>query len=79
MQRGGIFVEAGAYNGEELSNSLYLERELGWSGLLVEPDPWNFWSLRNRGRKSHAIQACLSPVPFPREVTFRYDNYLILS
>lgn len=64
-------MEAGAYNGEELSNTLYLERELGWRGLLVEPDPWNFWALRKRARRAHALQACLSPKPFPREVTFK--------
>uniref|UniRef100_A0A0P4WF87 Methyltransferase FkbM domain-containing protein n=1 Tax=Scylla olivacea TaxID=85551 RepID=A0A0P4WF87_SCYOL len=73
-KRGGVFLEAGAYDGEELSNTLYLERELGWRGLLVEPDPWNFWSLRKRGRKAHAIQACLSPSPFPREVTFKQSD-----
>ncbi|KAK8747571.1 hypothetical protein OTU49_016464 [Cherax quadricarinatus] len=73
-KRGGFFVEAGAYNGEELSNTLYLERELGWKGLLVEPDPWNFWALRKRSRKAHSIHACLSPNPFPREVSFKQSD-----
>ncbi|KAK7070977.1 hypothetical protein SK128_026906 [Halocaridina rubra] len=73
-KRGGFFVEAGAYNGEELSNTLYLERHLGWTGLLVEPDPWNFWTLRKRGRKSHAVHACLSPSPYPKEVTFKQSD-----
>ena len=31
-------MEAGALDGEFISNSLYLERELGWTGLLVEAD-----------------------------------------
>ncbi|XP_042229106.1 protein Star-like isoform X2 [Homarus americanus] len=66
--------KAGAYNGEELSNTLYLERQLGWRGLLVEPDPWNFWALRKRGRRAHSIHACLSPYPFPREVTFKQSD-----
>ncbi|XP_064087954.1 protein Star-like isoform X2 [Macrobrachium nipponense] len=73
-KHGGFFVEAGAYNGEELSNTLYLERQLGWTGLLVEPDPWNFWTLKKRGRKSHAVHACLSPSPFPKEVTFKQSD-----
>ncbi|KAK3880717.1 hypothetical protein Pcinc_014809 [Petrolisthes cinctipes] len=73
-KRGGVFVEAGAYDGESLSNTLYLEQQLGWHGLLVEPDPWNFWSLRKKGRKAHAVQACLSPSPFPREVTFKQSD-----
>ena len=33
------FVEIGAADGIENSNSLYLEEGLGWSGLLVEPNP----------------------------------------
>lgn len=73
-KRWGFFVEAGAYNGEELSNTLYLERQLGWRGLLVEPDPWNFWALRKRGRKAYSVQACLSPSAFPREVTFKQSD-----
>ena len=36
-QRGGFFVEFGATNGVKFSNSLYLERELGWRGILAEP------------------------------------------
>jgi FkbM family methyltransferase len=35
----GVFVEAGANNGMSLSNTLHLERECAWSGLLVEPIP----------------------------------------
>lgn len=34
----GFFLEAGALDGEFISNTLYLERELGWTGLLVEAD-----------------------------------------
>lgn len=33
---GGFFVEAGAFNGEYLSNSLFFEIHRNWTGLLVE-------------------------------------------
>ena len=38
--RDGIFVEAGANNGIDQSNTFYLELHQGWSGLLVEPNPF---------------------------------------
>ena len=37
--RNGIFVEAGANDGFTQRNTYYLERFLGWSGLLVEAIP----------------------------------------
>jgi hypothetical protein len=30
----GFFVEAGAHDGVDISNTLYLEKKLGWRGLL---------------------------------------------
>ena len=39
FQRNGFFIEAGALDGELLSNTLSLEKDLGWSGLLAEGDP----------------------------------------
>lgn len=36
---GGVFVEAGANDGYEQSNTYRLEAERGWSGLLVEGIP----------------------------------------
>jgi len=35
----GYFLEVGAYDGIETSNTLTLEQELGWSGILVEANP----------------------------------------
>lgn len=38
-QSGGVFVEAGAYDGYWQSNTYWLERFRGWTGVLVEPVP----------------------------------------
>ncbi|WP_395733437.1 FkbM family methyltransferase [Prosthecobacter sp.] len=38
-QRDGWFVEAGAYDGFQQSNSYYLARMKGWRGVLIEPLP----------------------------------------
>lgn len=45
-KRAGIFVEIGAHDGITLSNTYYLEKELGWDGLCVEPNADSFDLLR---------------------------------
>ena len=37
-KRGGYFVEVGVGDGINISNTYLLETQLGWSGLLVEPN-----------------------------------------
>ena len=37
--KNGFFIEAGAFDGEHSSNSLYYEIVHNWNGLLVEPNP----------------------------------------
>ncbi|CAG0885562.1 unnamed protein product [Cyprideis torosa] len=74
QKTGGFFVEAGAYNGEDLSNTLYFERELNWTGLLVEPDPWNYYALKKRRRKAYSMGACLSSNRQIREVRFKQSD-----
>ena len=33
----GFFIEAGANDGVVQSNTFYFEKELNWTGLLIEP------------------------------------------
>jgi hypothetical protein len=42
----GFFVELGANNGIEQSNTLYFELFRGWKGVLVEPTPHNYLNCR---------------------------------
>jgi len=37
FKRNGYFVEFGATNGVQLSNSFMLEKSFGWTGILAEP------------------------------------------
>ncbi|XP_070001690.1 uncharacterized protein [Penaeus vannamei] len=60
----GTFLEAGAYDGEFLSNTLWLEVESGWRGVLVEPNPESFARLLSKGRRgAWALNSCLSTTP----------------
>lgn len=65
----GTFLEAGAYDGEFLSNTLYLEHEFGWRGVLVEANPDFFHQLLLKRRKSWAINVCHNTKPYPSQVS----------
>lgn len=38
----GFYIEAGAADGINQSNTLFLEKQKGWTGILVEPNPEAF-------------------------------------
>ncbi|XP_021926612.1 protein Star-like isoform X2 [Zootermopsis nevadensis] len=67
----GFFVECGALDGETRSNTLYFERHLNWSGLLVEADPLNFAMMEMKKRKAYLSPSCLSIKPYPIMVSFK--------
>ncbi|KAK7076077.1 hypothetical protein SK128_025798, partial [Halocaridina rubra] len=60
-QNPGVFMEIGAQDGEFMSLTLYLEQELGFRGLLVEPNPRDYLKLRDAKRSSYSINACATP------------------
>lgn len=56
----GIFLEVGAVDGVTLSNTLFLERERNWTGLLIEPDTIFYKRLATVHRKAYNLNSCLS-------------------
>ena len=58
----GIFVEAGAFDGLHLSNTLKLERELGWSGVLIEASPLLMERLRRNRPGAKIVHSCVTGV-----------------
>ncbi|KAK8387395.1 hypothetical protein O3P69_018172 [Scylla paramamosain] len=58
-QSPGVFVEVGAADGEFMSQTLVLERNLSWTGLLVEPDPRSYAILQQRKRNAWTSPLCI--------------------
>ena len=59
-KQNGFFVEMGAFDGESYSNTLFLERERHWSGLLIEPNKHEYQRLVGKGRRAYSANTCLS-------------------
>lgn len=56
---GGFYVEAGANDGFSQSNTYWLERFRGWSGILVEPMPTLHGELRLERPQATIVHAAL--------------------
>ena len=57
--RNGIFVDIGAHNGVTINNTYFFEKELGWTGICVEPIPSVFKELQ-RNRKCILVEGCVT-------------------
>jgi len=72
----GFFIEAGAGDGEIISNSLYFELKYQWKGLLVEPNPDFHDALIAKNRNAWILPHCLSTKTTPIIVEFFADLLL---
>lgn len=57
-KRSGYFVEFGATDGIEISNTLLLEKKYDWTGILAEPNPVYHEAL-NKNRTCHISKDCV--------------------
>lgn len=55
----GFFLDIGAYDGVNISNTLFYERFLNWSGICIEPLPDRF-KLLKENRKAIYIEGAIS-------------------
>jgi FkbM family methyltransferase len=74
----GYFVELGANDGINQSNSLYFERHRNWSGLLIEAVPQNFVKCRqNRSQRSTVYCAACVSFDYDQEfLRIAYSNLM---
>jgi FkbM family methyltransferase len=58
LKEQGYFVEFGATNGVDISNTWLLEKEFGWQGILAEPS--NYWhESLIKNRTAHIVTDCV--------------------
>lgn len=71
---GGFYIEAGAHNGIRQSNTLFLEKNLGWKGILIEPNTKKFNICKQYRSSNNLFYNCaLSP---SEHITQLYGNFL---
>jgi len=57
--KNGIYIEIGAYDGIEQSNTKFLEDNYSWTGVLIEPSPKVFKELEKNRSKNININKCI--------------------
>jgi FkbM family methyltransferase len=68
-KRGGVFIDIGAHDGVCINNTLFYERNLGWTGICIEPIPSVFEELK-KNRQAECIHGCA----FNRDGTVLFRN-----
>lgn len=77
--RVGRYLDIGAFDGVDMSNTLALA-ELGWSGTVIEASPWVFKRLKNNYEQRQLtssiklIEAAAVPNNYPAQLKF-YETH----
>lgn len=78
--RNGIYVEAGAHDGIDQSNTKYLNERLGWKGILVEPSRSAFDKLIVNRSNDICVHGCLVSSDYAEQVVWGdFDGGLMSS
>ena len=71
-----FYVEAGGYDGVNLSNTLFFDEGRQWLDLLVETNPNLFTKLKSSDQKVFISNTCLSPNSSSIKINFTFVDYL---
>jgi len=74
QRRNGFFVECGAYRGEELSETLFFEKERNWTGILIEAHPDFHHDILTKNRHAIVLRGCLSSTRRPGVLKFKLNS-----
>jgi len=76
----GYYLECGANDGVNQSNTWYFEKCLNWSGILIEPHPKQFVKLKNNRKSSNLFfDSCLVSNEYKKDYIFLTDHNLYSS
>ncbi len=73
--RNGFFVDLACADGREINNTYFLEKMLGWTGLLFEPNPHYHETIKT-SRTSKLITKCVADEE-DKLISFRIDNGML--
>lgn len=73
--KNGFFIEVGAHDGIFQSNTLQLENDLNWNGLLVEPSFNSFLKCFKNRPKSKCFNIALSSFEYCKKNKFISGNF----
>ena len=76
LPKSGVYIEAGALDGYDFSNTYFLDRFHGWSGLLVEPNPLQFNECKRFRKRAIVTHCALVPFDFTEstvKITYGHD------
>jgi len=74
-RRNGFFVECGAFRGEDLSDTLFFEKERNWTGILIEAHPDYHREILSKNRRAFVLPACLSHSRLPLKTKFKLEGW----
>lgn len=72
---GCFFVDVGAYDGIESSNTYYLEQVLGWRGICIEAGPSYFKTLE----KNRPLSININKAVMPYRGTCLFSNFEVTT
>lgn len=71
--RNGVFIEVGALDGNDTSNTKLFEEFYGWTGVLIEPSPNLFAQLCANRPKSKCFKCALGS--FDQDGSYAYGDF----
>lgn len=74
-KKNGKYIELGALDGVQYSNTKFFEDNLNWSGILIEPHPYKFKGLLNNRPNNKLFNDLVSCLNEELNFKFFYDEY----